>query len=352
MTTALLILLAIGLGAPPAPATPTLARTFVLDGVTGPADSTGIVGRIDHMAYDPESGRLFVACLAHGSLQAIDLTTGKVVGRVGKLPRPQGAWAAGGRVFVATGTDGRVRAFDARTLKPLGSAPVGADADNVRVGSDSQVWVSFGGNGPGGLAPFDPKTLAPGQVVATPRMPEGFRLDPAGGRAYANLPAGKRSTADGSVVALKLPGGEPLWERKFTGRSGNFPMTLDAQRGRLFVVTRRPARVIAISTADGKILGEAACPPESDDLFVDPRTGRVVVIGGGSPPKAGEPGGDGASLGVFDVDAGGNPTRLGGTPLPPHSRTGAIAADRGVVYVAVPPTAGQPAEIREYRVPR
>ena len=38
-----------------------------------PADRTGIPGRIDHMRYDPLTGRLFIACVANGSLEVIDL---------------------------------------------------------------------------------------------------------------------------------------------------------------------------------------------------------------------------------------------------------------------------------------
>ena len=39
---------------------PVLRRTFQLEGVGGPADRTGIPGRIDHMAYDPATRTLLV----------------------------------------------------------------------------------------------------------------------------------------------------------------------------------------------------------------------------------------------------------------------------------------------------
>ena len=65
----------------------------------------------------------------------------------------------------------------------------------------------------------------------------------------------------------------------------------------------------------------------------------VAVIGGGTLPTPGDPGGAGASLDLFAVDGSGRPTRSGGSPLPPHSRTGALAADRRSIYVGVPGTA-------------
>src|SRR5208337_453041 len=69
---------------------PELGRTFPLEGVRGPADRTGISGRIDHMAYDPATRRLFIACVANGSLEVIDLEAGKRIGTIDKLPGPQG----------------------------------------------------------------------------------------------------------------------------------------------------------------------------------------------------------------------------------------------------------------------
>ena len=70
---------------------PVLGRTFPLAGVGGPADRTGIPGRIDHMAYDPATGRLFIACVANGSLEVIDLER-REAGRDGRrAPRPAGS---------------------------------------------------------------------------------------------------------------------------------------------------------------------------------------------------------------------------------------------------------------------
>lgn len=347
-TACLLALLTLaGCGPTPTPVAPDppprLLRTFALEGVGGPADGTGIPGRIDHLAYDPATARLFVCCVANGSLEVIDLESGTRAGRVPGLHEPQGAAVAGGSVYVATGGDGKLRRFDARTLAPQGSVAVGEDADNVRVAPDGRVWVSHAG----GLSRFDAATLAPLEAIKLPRMPEGFRLDPAG-HAFANLPAGKRSAADGTVLGLKLPGGEPLWERTLAGRAGNFPMAFDPAGGRLFVATRRPARLIVLDTREGAILGEAECPPESDDLFFDPQSGCVAVLGGGSPPGPGDAGGAGAALELIRVAADGVPNRVGRADLPPHARTGAIAPDRRTVYVAVPGARGRPAEVREY----
>src|SRR6476659_7374622 len=58
-----------------------LAQTIELPGVTG---------RIDHLDIDVEGNRLFVAALAAGSLEVLDLRTGKRTAQFGRLSEPQG----------------------------------------------------------------------------------------------------------------------------------------------------------------------------------------------------------------------------------------------------------------------
>src|SRR5689334_23350969 len=49
-----------------------------------------VKGRIDHLAVDLEHKKLFVAELENGTVEAIDLATGTVAGRIGGLSEPQG----------------------------------------------------------------------------------------------------------------------------------------------------------------------------------------------------------------------------------------------------------------------
>jgi outer membrane protein assembly factor BamB len=332
--------------------TPELRRTIPLDNVRGASDTSGISGRIDHMRYDPETQRLFVACVANGSLEVIDLETGIRVGSISGLSKPQGVGVAAGWAFVATGDDGKLHRFNTSTLAAGDSVAVGDDADNVRIGGDGKVWVSFGGTGPGGMACFDAKSLALEKKMSLPKMPEGFQIHASNKLVFANMPDGKKSMGDGAVYGLNASNGDILWERKLIGHARNFPMTLDSANDRVFVASRNPARLICLSGRDGSILGETACPPESDDLFFDPPSGLVAVIGGGTRVDDHDPGGAGASLDLFTIDGSGRPTRLGGSPLPPHSRTGTLAVDRRAIYVAVPGAKDRPAEVREYRLPK
>ena len=68
---------------------PVLVRTIPLPGVAGPTDRSGIRGRVDHLAYDAATKRLFVACIANGSLEVVDLDLGKRIKSIGGLKKPQ-----------------------------------------------------------------------------------------------------------------------------------------------------------------------------------------------------------------------------------------------------------------------
>jgi len=149
------------------------------------------------MAYDPTTRRLFIACVANGSLEVIDLDTGTRAGTVAGLRGPQGVAVAGRSVYVTTGDDGQLHQFDTRTLKAGKSVPVGDDADNVRIARDGKIWVSFGGNGPGGIACFDGDTLVLDRKLGLPRMPGGFSyIRPATGFSPTSQGANDRQSTE------------------------------------------------------------------------------------------------------------------------------------------------------------
>jgi hypothetical protein len=109
-------------------------------------DLPAVTGRLDHLDIDLEGNRLFVAALAAGSLEVIDLRTGKRIGRFWPLSTPQGVayLPARHRVVVASGGSGRVEAYDGA---PSAVASVGNldDADNLRVDPRAdRLFVGYG----------------------------------------------------------------------------------------------------------------------------------------------------------------------------------------------------------------
>src|SRR5262245_23753556 len=77
-----------------------------------------VTGRIDHLAVDLNSQRLFVAALGNNSVEVIDLRAGSRVGSLPGLHEPQGvAFIRGAnRLFVSNAATGAVNVFDGGSL--------------------------------------------------------------------------------------------------------------------------------------------------------------------------------------------------------------------------------------------
>lgn len=340
------------------PANPTLARTIILEGVRGTSDTSGIAGRIDHLAYDPATQRLFVAALGNSTLEVLDLDKGQRVKSIANLKKPQGiaVVAATGLAVVACGGDNTVHAFDTQTLKEKATATAGENADNIRYDARAgRLYTGCGKESPGSFMVYDARTLNKTGEVLLPKRPESFQLDPAGSRIFANMPGPKRADTNGFVIAVDRNTGKTVWTTTLERTARNFPMAYDAAHDRLFIACRKPAKIMALDAKTGKVISEAACVADSDDLFYDAKTGRIIVIGGGTRPDAASTsrpatGGEDAAIDVFEVDEHAKLTKIGSVRTARFARTGLFVPDRRAVYLAVPPLDGRDAEIREYKV--
>jgi hypothetical protein len=234
---------------------------------------TGVEGRIDHLAVDVAHRRLFVAELGNGSVEAIDLATGRSLGRITGLHEPQGVayLPAFDQLFVASGGDGTVRAYGAADLKPGPVLSVGSDADNLRVDARGRIVVGYGD---GALATIDPLTMKVVRSAPLTGHPESFRLD--GDRAFVNVPDQRQ------IVVADLASGRVTARWKAAHR-WNFPMMLEGASSRMAVAFRLPARLVILDTRTGRTLSDTATCGDADDLFWDtPRSRLYVICGSGA----------------------------------------------------------------------
>ena len=248
------------MAASPAPPL-VLERTITLPGVGG---------RIDHLAVDLQHRRLFVAELGNGTVEAVDLDTGKVAHRIGGLKEPQGLayLPARNELVVASGGDGMVRFYDADTFVLTGSIHVGDDADNVHVEPRSGHVVV--GYGTGALAVIDPATRRIVGALPLPAHPEGFRIDESGGRVIVNVPDAQQ------IVVGDLASGRVVTSWKAAHR-WNFPMALDPASGAAAVVYRLPSRLAVLDAGTGQVRQDLPACGDADDVFFDAKRHRLYV---------------------------------------------------------------------------
>lgn len=289
-----------------------------------------ISGRIDHFAFDAEGGRLFLAELGNDTVSVMDLSSGAVIRRLDGLRQPQGVGYVPElkSLFIANAGDGSVRAFRGDNLVPAGKLDLKDDADNVRVMPGTHdVIVGFGS---GALAVIDGGTLRKKAEIPLKGHPEGFQIDPAGKRLYANVP----DAHEVAVVDLERAAQVASWD-KLPARA-NFPMALVAGGQRIAVAFRSPARLAVFDAASGAVTAQLPTCGDADDVFWDARRDRLYV-------SCGE-----GKIDVFE-GAGSGPKWVAQVTAAPGARTAYFDAVGDRYYLAVRAGLTAPAEIWVYR---
>ena len=291
----------------------------------------GVVGRIDHLAFDSATGRLFVAALGNNTVEVIDTTAGTHLKSLTAFHEPQGIAVAADLkvVTVAEGQGTGVQMLGVSDLQRSRTVALGDDSDNVRY--DAAARTFFVGFGDGALAAINP---VDGRVlgrVAVGGHPESFQLESSGSRAFVNVPSARRITVI-DRAAMKFVAAWPV-----TTADANYPMALDESGHRLFIGCRQPAKLLVYDTSTGKEIGSASIVGDTDDLFYDAARMRVYVIGGEG------------FIDVFDA-AGAALTRMARISGAPGARTGLFVPLQNRLYLAVPHRGAQRAEVRVFEV--
>lgn len=290
-------------------------------------------GRIDHFSFDAKRKRVIGAALGNNTVEVVDTFAGRAIHSITGAADPQGVAFAGdlNKLFVANGTDGKLRIYDGDSFNLLNTVDIGEDADNVRYFSaEKKVYVAYGGDEEGGIAVID---AASGKrledVAKLDAHPESFQIAVSKPVIYANI-----ATKAKVVVIDRNTHKVTDWPLK-TGKA-NYPMALDEADHRLFVVTRKPAQLVVLDSESGAMVASLPCVNDSDDLYYD--TGRRRIYA---------PGGEGFITVVQQIDAD-HYQSLAKVPTTIGARTGLWYEKRDRFYLAVPATSKQGAELWVY----
>ena len=94
----------------------------------------GVKGRIDHLAFDLPTQRLFVAALGNNTVEVLDTVKNAHHRSLAGFHEPQGAASVSdlGAVAIANGDAGTLQLVDVQTFATRWTIDIGGDADNVR----------------------------------------------------------------------------------------------------------------------------------------------------------------------------------------------------------------------------
>lgn len=246
-------------------------------------------GSWDYLTVDPDTHRLFVPRSTH--TMVIDAESGKTLGDIPgqKIAHGVAIVPEVGRGFITDGGgDGAIVVFDLKTYAVLGKLAAQPDADGIIydpsiervlvVSGDKGVLMSFKPD----IDPTSGKIDAPIDLGGAPEF-----LAPDGkGKVFVNL-MDKNEVAVVDMKARKVvarwpvaPGGAPVG------------MSIDTKKGHLVIGCRKPAKMIVMSTKDGKVLadlpigeGVDATKIDGDQAFASCRDGSLAVARETSPGK-------------------------------------------------------------------
>jgi len=292
----------------------------------------GVEGRIDHLALDAASDRLFVCALGNNTVEVLDLRKGERIHSVTGLGAPQGiAYIPElNRIFVANDKGGICRIYNGKSFEAVGALDFKDDADNVRYDSATkQIYVGFGSGGIGVVSAPEGKQVGSIKLSA---HPEAFELEKNGKRIFVNVPNSRH------VGVIDRDKSEVVATWKTDLAFANFPMALDEANHRLFVGCRLPSKLIVLNTESGDVVAKIDISGDPDDVFYDSKRHRIYAICG---------------AGKIDIVEQTDPNNYKPSTkvdTADGARTGLLVPERDTLFVAVPHRGSQQAEIRCYAI--
>jgi DNA-binding beta-propeller fold protein YncE len=290
-------------------------------------------GRIDHFTFDAKRKRVIGAALGNNTVEVVDTFSGRDIHSIAGAAAPQGVVyvAEFDKLFVANGTDGKLRIYSGDSFKTLNTLAIGEDADNVRYDpAEKRVYVAYGGDEEGGIAAIDAASEKRLEDVAKlDAHPESFQIAASKPFIYANI-----ATKAKVVLIDKTTHKVTDWPLK-SGKA-NYPMALDEADHRIFVVTRKPAQLVVLDSDSGAMVTSIPCVNDSDDVYYDAGRKRIYA-----------PGGEGFISIIQQIDAD-HYQSIAKIPTTVGARTGLWYEKRDRFYLAVPATSKQGASLWVY----
>ena len=130
-----------------------------------------VKGRLDHLDVDVKGQRLFVSALENGTVEAVNLETGKWIRSIPGFKKPQGISYVPSlnKFFIAGGDDGVVRVFRGDTFELVDSIQLELGPNRVAYDPHAEIlYVGYGGKDAGKdygeVALIDAKDLRSGRL--------------------------------------------------------------------------------------------------------------------------------------------------------------------------------------------
>jgi len=288
-------------------------------------------GDFDHFAADLKGNRLFLAAEDHGTLEVFDLNTTKWLKTIKGFDTPHSILylPASQKLFVTDGGDGMSKVLSAADLKVLQKVTLTPGADSLAYDADAhRAYVVTGGKDvkmkESVISVIDTTDFSKkADLKLDSAHVESMALESQGNRMFVNITDHNEiDVIDRS--SMKLVDRWPLHD---VGE--NSPMILDEANHRLFVVCRKPAKLVVFDTQAGKQIGVWDTAGHSDGMAFDPVRKRIYV-----------PGAEGY-IAVYQQKDADHYELTAKVPSAPGAKTCLLVPELNRLYVAVSPGEGK-----------
>ena len=239
-----------------------------------------VKGRLDHMDVDVKGKRLFVAGLENGTVEVIDLLSGKRMRSIPGFQKPQGiAYVPGlNKMFVASGDDGMLRVFRGDTFEPVDAIKLELGPNRVAYDPQSKLlYVGYGGKDAGKdygeVGIIDAKKDKHVGDIKVAAHPAELLLDKSGKNLWVFVSAASKV----QVVDTRKREVRSTWP---VSSQRNGDGAFDEPLHRLMIGTRTPPSMIVLDSETGKEIASLPTVEGMDGVYFDAARKRIYVSGG------------------------------------------------------------------------
>ncbi|QUD89601.1 YncE family protein [Phenylobacterium montanum] len=295
--------------------------------LVGRTELPGYSGDFDHFGVDLKGDRLFLAAEDHGTLEVFRLSTGEHLKTVTGVETPHSIlfMPDQNRLLVTDSGSGMTKILDATSYAVVGSVKLTPGADSV--GYDAprgRLYVVTGGKDVDMkdcyLEEIDPTTGEEySKVHFDSNHTEALAVEQQGDRIFINI------TDKNFLAVIDKKTGQVTAQWPIKEAEQNAPIAMDEAHHRLFVVTRKPGKLVVLNADSGQSIASFKAPERTDEVVFDKANGRVYVLGGEG------------YIGVFQEDDPDHYSELARIPSGVAAKTGILVPQLNRLFVAVSP---------------
>lgn len=297
-------------------------------------------GDFDHFAPDVAGHRLFLTGEENEKVEVLDTSTNTLIHTMEGVKAPHAILYRPDlkKLFIVEGDASAVRVYDSDSYKPIGEIKLSIDADSIAFDpATNYLYVVNGGreaHTPYSLISVvdtnSSKKLR--DIKINSNHVEAMVLEKSGPRLFCNITGlnavGVIERDKSSLTATwPLPAGD----------TQNVAMALDEANHRLFVVTRKPGKLVVLSSDDGKVIADLPAVGFVDDMSYDAKLKRLYLAGD-------------QFVDVFEQKDADHYPLLAKIPGSFRAKTAILVPELNRYYLAVPHHENKDAEVRVYEV--